>query len=373
VSFLVLAAALACYTVSARIPADLTPATWSPGVYSRPATVTMGADGTVAVVLAGDGAQRSSVRVVTADGATRDYGLPGPTVLSRRFFAYKTDSYGHKTYPNARIESVALQGRTPIITVSNPFSGGYGGIETGSYRWANGNWVEAVPSRASVHSNYWAVAASPVLSLFGLDDLAQPPPYIAQHSNGYPQAVGALVVSKNNIVALPGIIPTGIQGTGFVGYLSLPNAETDMRSVYAVVGHDRQVSRIDKGIAWAKNSAGYVVGDDRPDLNHPGKPTLFSNGKSVALSDQEGSAFGVNDRGVVAGAISNAGFVYSLHGGKGSVARLDDLLIDRAWHVSAAYFISSSSSIAALASKHGKEPVVVILKADFSHSKGCNG
>ncbi len=148
--------------------------------------------------------------------------------------------------------------------------------------------------------------------------------YRAQH---------ATVLGDGTITAMSGNRTVGYDD----GYVPGGDGSTP---VQAIEWSGRHRSVLGAGIAWSVNVRGDVVGDNRQTLKSVGVPVLWHNGRSIRLSDKEGTAFAVADDGTIVGDVKSRGFlIHSDHAGY-HLFFLDDL-VGGGWHISAAYYVAS--------------------------------
>jgi hypothetical protein len=112
------------------------------------------------------------------------------------------------------------------------------------------------------------------------------------------------------------------------------------------------------------NSNGDVVGDDRPSLDVPGRPSVWFRGKKMILSTAHGSCFAINDRGQMVGDLATHGsFFAQVHNGQAALVMLDHELSSHGrWHIEHTFAIADDGSILALAlSASGSESLVMLV------------
>ncbi len=334
----------------------------------------MDRDGNVAALLRNQTSSLDRVELISA-GRRTILSPPSTALLGASFFAAQLDASGRRAFPQARLVSVALASGRPIVTIANPVAGAYSGVEAASFMWERERWHRILPLATTDRNNYWIVAGSSSALIFGVDDLAEQPSYIAAHSNGYPEAVGTAILRDGRMEKmLRGPIPTGGQDGMFWGY-RLSAADGGSTRPHAVVWRAGVLHDLYQGVAWGANTNSVIVGDDRISLNAYGHPMIYANAHAQMISRAQGTAYDVSGGGFVVGSIardagSNAAFVFDLHATPPTLTLIDQLLSGRQVHVSDAYFVASDGSILGLATK-GRNVSVVLLRPLRKSTRNC--
>jgi len=282
---------------------------------------------------------------------------PSDTDLGQIFARTMYNPSGQNTVPGARIESVLLSDDgTPFVNITAPFDGAYTGLEEAAFVRTSGGWrpdvSDTVPTQAG---NRWVAAAERRSKVVIVGDYRDELPGDAGFIANQDEVV---LVDERAQNFLGHGIATAVRGRYVTGYdAGFPG----LHKLGALEWIDRRRVRLGAGIAWSANAAGDVVGDDRASLDVAGHPMLWHRGRPVRLSAGTGSAFAISDRGTIVGAIGDDGFVIQ-PGGRRAITRLDTVIRDRGWHVSSAFAIASEGSLLAVASRHGNDPKVVLLK-----------
>jgi hypothetical protein len=159
---------------------------------------------------------------------------------------------------------------------------------------------------------------------------------------------------------------SAIRNHHFVGYDAhyAPTQPSTPTPVNAFTWTHGKKTELGKGVAWSVNSNGDVVGDDRPSVDMPGRPSVWHRGKKTLLSTAQGSAFGINDRGEIVGDLASGGsFIAAFHDGHASLVMLDHVMSPHGpWHIKHALAIADDGSILALArSASGTETLVMLI------------
>ncbi len=268
-------------------------------------------------------------------------------------------------YPGKRFENVALaDDGTPFATVGVDFTGGYGGLEQYPFVWYGSGWIPGItgglPSRvanlsvAAVETVTKAIYESDFFN-YGAAELTQ-----QQEEPHYDEDDTLLVEGSKKVVIGHGV-GTAMRSSFVVGY------EVDSRQRWSpaasVTAMAWQIAgtrtALGPGIAWAVNSRQEIVGDDRSHIGAAGHPSLWSNGRRIQLSNALGSAYGINDDGVVVGDSENGAFIWRSDAPQ--ARNLDGLVHDRNWHIMHAFAISANGRILCIAAdRHDRAQVVML-------------
>lgn len=344
---------LGCYVVTKLFSGsdvDLSRPYWSP-VFARPATVSMDERGNIAALLRSrDGLDAIGVRV---HGVERILPPPRAGALRQAFFGMQVRASGAPIFPDAAIAAVALSGGVPIVTVTNPLAGAYSGTETASFRWDGSQWRPIFTDASKRRSNAWIAGGTTGTAVFGTDDLAKSPAALV--AVPYPEGTGARWLFGNTDRAMSGVIPTGTGPTSFWGYRVERAAHAASVPRAALWGSDGRRD-LYSGIAWGANASGVVVGDDRAQLDTIGRPVVSVGSRVSVLAQTAGSAFAVNDAGVIVGSLAvtserDAGFIVNVRSRVRVPILLDQLVERSAYRISEAYSIADDGSILALGTR----------------------
>jgi|GEM_PF-3781358 len=344
--------------------ADFSPPSWSLHAFSRPSTITMDENGNIAFVVSHSNG-RHGVRVVRATGQVDNLPMPSPTELSLGLKTGRFDAKGRLDPTGVIVESVVLQDTKPTITVSHAFEGAYIGIEKASFRWSGTGWERAFSRTSAPSKNAWVAAADPTSVIFGLDALGEIPGYAENNPEDFMRSTGTFLMFHAQTMTIGGVVPTWTRSGDIVGFTAKRAGDVSQGRTawtpFAVDWQGGHLRRLYGGIAWGKNSTGVVVGDDRGEVDLAGHPAAYVLEKVRRLTTKRGSAFAINSRGRVVGAVDNSGFFYDIGDHRRDVTSLDSLVRSK-WHVIAAYAIASNGSILALATPKKADPRIVVLR-----------
>jgi len=306
--------------------------------------------------------------VIRADGTHVSLTKPPDAVLSE-VFAHATIGPHHEpSYSSARFLSVALANDgTPFATVGLPFSGAFSGIDEGVFVWNGARWRDALrDSTSPIDTTNVTIAAADAPSRFvcnanyfntfaNLDSAERDPHY---------QENQTLLFDGHRTLPLGYGMATAMYGRFVVGYTA------GVRSVHPSAAYptvalewtDGHRASLGSGIAYGVNAQGDAVGDNEPALGAVGAPTLWHRGHAIQLSERFGSAYAVAENGNIVGRIGDSAFI--IRGGDVArkVTRIDELVREHGWHVTAAYAIAANGRILATGQRGSNPPRILLLK-----------
>jgi hypothetical protein len=356
---------LALYAVTAILP----PAGMNAAVFSldtNPSrTISLSKSGSVALIVAGCASRScdlNRVLVVRADGSRVLLDLPSDDVLAPFFRQYLLGSHGEHRFPFKKFTAVFLaDDGTPFVTVAAPFSGAFSGVDQGVFVW-NGRWVPAFPNGVPFVSGNAGVGAAQSLTTFVSNgnysnyfaDLDSPQAQedhviVTRSGKSEDRGDGDALAARGDFVV--GSVP---------GHFNLaPPVQPNPVATEWLASGPKQLGA---GIARAVNARGLVVGDDETSAGDDGHPTAWISGRPSRLDARVGTAYAVADDGTIVGSSGGSAFVARISKGKSVVAQIDDRLLERGWHVVAAYGINASGHILAVGSRQNGELRVLLLK-----------
>lgn len=330
-----------------------------------PKSISLARSGSAGFILqAADGKQPASkVLIVRADGSRVILHLPPDSVLAGVFKQYALGPNGEHRFPAKHFTAIALaDDGTPFLTVSAPFFGAFTGIDQGVFIW-NGEWRNAYPNGVPIETGNVDIGAASSISHFVSNGNYFN--YFAGPIDGEPQHYQedqVLLTKMSQAQSLGFGDATAIRGSVVVGYA--PGRQTitspDSVQVNAVEWAEGQMTRLGPGIARGVNAAGVVIGDDRAKRNEPSHPTLWLNGTAHRISASVGSAYAIDDDGNIVGSLRNDAFIARWDGKTVSVRRIDALLVDHRWHITAAFGIAKAGGVLALG-RRGTGPMKLLL------------
>lgn len=297
----------------------------------RPAEAAIGRNGTVAVLLAKASPDRWKL---AASGTLLVVHPNGRSVLLRSAWIHDPRRYFSKYQPCSDIDEGCLEfakvvvadDGSPFVTATQWFSGAYSGVENRAFVWSGRRW-RLVPGASPFGGLGMPSEPSNVsiAAVEGLEEFA----YIGDQKDGFPGedlniadtdpklrdlsavAFGAtrLPLGLGNATAMRGPFVAGFDGG--LGLMASQERAVALRwrCANAPSSAMRRCSRstLGPGIAYGVDSRGEVVGDNQTFYNrdHPGEPTLWRNGKSVALATSGGAAYAISESGAIVGTLSD--------------------------------------------------------------------
>ena len=330
-----------------------------PVLYRRPSTIALSSSG-IAAFVAGKSeihAAGNMEHIVIDDVRMHVLPLPGAGTLAPFFLNPKAANL-------ITVRNLVLsRNGKPVVGLSMDISGAYGATQEASFTWVGSRWIPApgAPSRA-MPKNVWVAAADPQGGLAYVGDYLDLDPASLVNARGDNLFDVAMIYRGRRAMVLGSGIITGMSGNRTVGYddgyVPGSNGSAPVRAI-EWTGYYRSV--LGTGIAWSVNARGEVVGDNRKTLKSVGVPMLWRHGKSIRLSNAEGTAFAVADNGTIVGDVKSRAFLIRPNDPSRRLIFLDDL-VGGGWHISAAYYIAANGDILALASKRGALSRLVLLR-----------
>lgn len=321
---------------------------------SGPRTIALGANGSIAAIVADAGTTVRPRRIVVwrANGSRVAIGMPSDAVLHQ---AFRQFAEGAVPFPYASFARVVLgSDGTPFATVTNPFSGAYSGIGKAVFRWTGTTWKAVRPPDVPLDLDIVTAEAPPLrLGLTAdsssgdltYDQVAADPNFARPLALSYDGST----VHRFGVGTLMGL--AGTYACGFVGEedgMIMPdNVNVENQIPYALLWHAGAAKRLGRGIAFSVNASGVAVGDARARIDGgPVPATLpmrWDARGAHELGHETGTAFSIAPDGTFVGAFGHgAGFV-----GRGdSVTSLDAIV--PAAHVRGAYAINARGRILVL-------------------------
>jgi hypothetical protein len=347
---------------------------------TKPALVSIARNGAVAVIIPsgpGDDSNGGRRIVVRRSDGSRVYLKPPADAVLAHHFRMK---YGPATNPHFQdvfFRSIRLEDDgTPVATVASHFWGGYMGVETAAYRWTDAGWTLTPPTNAmpadvpgwEVNTEVGAVESLGSAAFNGVyghqwmpdSDFLNDPNY---ELNEVERRIGSRVVALG-----PGTA-TAIRGSTLVGFTAGsnpfgPSCDRPHAS-YALEWSGNNVERrLGHGIAYDVNTSGDVVGDDERRFGEPGRPMLWRGGHGFVLDRRAGSAYGIADDGTIVGRVDRGAFIADAGRPHAAIRLLDALLVDRSWHIVAAYGIATRGQILAVAERGAGAQRIVLLEPE---------
>ncbi len=335
------------------------PQGWSTTDYdstTRPtANAVIGRDGTIAVLLSrpsdvpGEGSR--TLLVVHPNGRSvilRSNSIVGPPQFLRRLGASscaqdKSDCW----FTNV----VLADDGTPFVTASYAFSGAYGGAVYGAFAW-NGAW-HYVPSLKPFAG--LGLPSEPENVLIAAAESIQAFAYVGNHSDTYPGEDLNVAATDPKLLDLSAASfdsrrfalglgnATAMRGSfvgGFddgLGLVATSNPSTAVLWRCAGARRRCQRSNLGVGVAYGVDPAGEAVGTSAEhEVNCRSsdyRPMLWRNGKAVELSESDGQAYAISDRGTIVGTMGDIcgprfvrGFVADARATPRRARPLDDLV-----------------------------------------------
>jgi len=338
--------------------------------------IRMNSSGESVVVVTGSGAPSSTMippeELLEFMGThfSRKFLAPGAAVFTTQPFrpAGPVGPNGNVLFPDLTIGNVVVsQSGNPYVSLEHAFDGAYAGVDRWSFFLQNGTWAPIESLDAGGIANTTVTAAANSNQLAFVEDFERSPDYVTDDAQqgrtdqdrvwirdgGPPEYIGVGTISA-------------VRNHHFVGYAAhyIPVQPTTPTPVEAFTWTHGKKTPLGHGVAWSVNSNGDVVGDDRPSLDVPGRPSVWFRGKKMILSTAHGSCFAINDRGQMVGDLATHGsFFAQVHNGQAALVMLDHELSSHGrWHIEHTFAIADDGSILALAlSASGSESLVMLV------------
>ncbi len=313
-------------------------------------------NGNVAARLQGDG-RSTRIGILRSDGSTTLLSLPSAATIARQIEV--------ESPPGFAALALAQDG-TPFATVGSCFEAvGGGGCREALFVW-NGAWHPV--ARPQSDDQFAYVSAESMTNYLLEDDFSERS--AVGESGGLP-APGAYWYRGKEHPYLPALAAAALRGRYVVGTESYaipdPNAPTPTASPTPTIPHAIEFAGTTRtllgvGVANAVNASGEAVGDDEPHPGASGSPTLWSGGHAILLSAAKGTADAINDAGLIAGTAGGHTFLTDEHDPKHRVYAIDDLIVEKTWHVDKEYGIDAHGRILAFAHRTRGAQRLVLLE-----------
>jgi hypothetical protein len=290
---------------------------------------------------------------------------PPDSLLATAFRTYALGPNGEHDYSGARFAGVALAADgTPFATLEFPFSGAYSGVEDAVFIWNGRRWRAALPDLAlPIDPTNFAIAAAASPSRFACngDYLNTTSNLDAAQSDPHYQENAALAIDGARTLSLGFGAATAMSGAFIVGYSdgsrSVTFTDRPVQKPTALEWMSGRRSQLGRGIAYGVNARGDAVGND----GEAPLPMLWQNGRAIRLTDAAGTAYAIAADATIVGAVGDRAFVVTGGDPGRKLVRIDKLLRDRRWHITAAYAIASSGRILAVGRREQGPPRIVLL------------
>jgi hypothetical protein len=341
----------------------------------RPATVSLGRDGTIGIILPDDPLFLTGARYLTVrhhNGQFENIPAPAPQLLAHSFRRFEAIG-GSPKFQDVYFRTVEIASDgTAFATIASHFWGGYSGVETSTFRWRSQRWgvttsLDVMPPQIpgwQVNTQIGGVDGDLSIALNGVygDKVLPDNAYIDDPT----YQLNRVELLQQQLVRDLGVgTATAVRGNvvvGFRGGLNAFRVSCAKNSPTTAIEWARgAVRNLGPGVAYDVDAHDRVVGDDEASLGAEGRPTLWAGSRAVQLDKRGGSAFAIGDDGTVVGEVSGKGFVSDANHPERGVTLLDSMLRDRSWAVTAAYGVDKYGSILAYASRPGGRTQVVLL------------
>ena len=335
---------------------------------SKPPTLALGRNGTLAIVLAPVDAASlgTSVLIARSDDSRAILALPGGSMSGS---CEPRRAGTPVSYQNAHIDAVAVaRDGTPFVSMSCVNAGAFISVPKTSALWNGNGWHRTAADAIPLNPANRAVSAAdtPTDAVYNGDysytfanlDELQNTPHYQENETGYTHAGHGYSLGFGTSLGMRGRYVAGF--TAGLNPMVPDNAHP--RAATALEWADGRRRELGPGIAYDVNGAGAAVGDDEGTFGASDRhPVLWKRGITTRLSALRGSAYAISDDGTIVGTIDGRGFVISGGDVGRRVRYLDDLLPGGAWHVTSAYGIAANGRILAVGSRHHGSAQVLLL------------
>jgi len=397
------------YAVHAiSVPAGWAPAT-PPALEPRsPRYAAIGANGSVAILLARTGGTfhgGTRLLIVRANGTRLLLRAPAPEADQQ--FGRLAKGWTCRPYTSEcpYFENVTLaRDGTPFVTVAHSFSGAYSGIRRASFLW-NGQWHAIAQERPFSAAGK---PEDPDNTTIAAAESAERFAYVGDYADSFPQEDLDLALRDPHYMADISAVQYYSRGTilglgnatamrgnfvaGFDAGLKLVRGDEDSVAVLwrcefesATSNYQCSRTQLGSGVAYGVDSRGNVVGDNRSTYNTTGIasspdrtarasigfPVLWKSGRPTVLAESTGSAYAISENGTIVGesyvpeppkARLSSAFVANANDRHPAAQPLDLLLRPAAsFHVQSAFGITDDGRILALVLNNTRAQAVAIL------------
>lgn len=353
---------------------------------ARPPDAVMGANGAVAVLLANAASHyedATRILIIRKNGTTTILQAESPAAerIFRAHFRSRNDCLTKGEDCPAFSNVTLARDGTPFATIQYRFDGAYMGVIEGAVKW-EGAW-NVVPSSKPFDgagdpespTNVRIAASDWPLDFAFNGDYGDHPGYdsMAPHPSDYYADVTAVHFGSRTIQLGPAAA-TGMRdhyvagyyaGTGLMRSATIPPVAVRWSCILSSAAiHPCVRDELGRGVAFAVDSYGDVVGDDRPDFfsSSQARPVVWRDHRVFRLSPARGRAFAVAGDGTIVGwsdgewigclrdrnRMGASAFIASARDARPRARPLDPLVRDRGgFHVEAAFGIADDGRILA--------------------------
>jgi hypothetical protein len=313
----------------------------------------LGANGTVAVALNAPGGA-SRLGILRADGTTTYLSMPSLAAVTRQIKVEAPPGFSARVF--------ARDG-TPFATIGSCYEAvGGGGCRETVFSWRGGKWHPLVHPQSG---DQFALIAADTFDDYVIEDDFSDRSAVGDNA-GLP-APGAFWYRAATFTSLSGFEAAAMCGRYVVGTESqaVPNpnppAPTPKPVTHAIEYSGTVRTVLGPGEARAVNASGAVVGDDGSQPGAYGRPMLWLGGHGILLSGANGSVDAINDAGLILGTANGHIFLSDATDAEHRIYAIDDLLVDKRWHVEREFGIAKSGRILVIARHAGGARQLVLL------------
>jgi hypothetical protein len=354
-------------SLPAGMAVDLAPPplyNWAVPPFHQLPDIALSRVGSIAILMHPQGpswGRTTKVLVVRPDGTQLVLTRPSDRELAVAFGEGPGQGRTTPSYPYASFDSVRLaRDGTPFVTIASPFSGAFSGSQTAVFSWNGRRWTNQatdegnvtigavdMPWRAAYNANYWNMVVN-------LDEANKDPHYHEFWTfllDGKEQAR----IGYGEAMAMSGDTVVGYSA----GLTQLAKPPPQPSTAWEWL-HGK-LMKLGAGVAYGVNASHDAVGEDEEALGKAGVPVLWRGGRAIPLSFAKGSALAIGDDGTIVGQVGDDGFLIRGDDAAKTVVKVDSLLAQREWHVSAVYAIAATGRLLAVGHRANEGLCVLIL------------
>jgi uncharacterized membrane protein len=332
-------------------------------VEDLPRNFALSPSGTLAVFIAAKSSRGlpSQILISRTDGSRTLLTLPPTKLLSQTLHQYSLGPRGEVVYDDVGFMSIAIGDDDSIFaTIGASFSGAVTGAENDVFVWHHGQWHRALPNGGLSDAPGFSIGGATSLRSFSCNvnysdaifDMDAPyhDPHYQESWSVLSDGAHVLTLGYGGVTSMSGPFAVGFT-PGYLPYTigDLPFKREKRQAVEWKNGYR---SFLGPGTPFGVNARGQAVGSTASSLSL-GHPVLWMNGQAIRFGTSAGSAFAISRDGSIVGTLGEHVFLVLGADSSHKVMRIDELLRDSDWQITAAYGISDGGRILAIGRRRG--------------------